>query len=242
MTVYANKGAGSSSTIAGVTILDDQNSYFNKQALINEQGAFATMDDESTDGLIPQNSPIPPVETEVKEEDNKKPTEKPQSVTDCAMIVEPIDYEFQLTPNFKLKQLSLTAVFPHSIKAQHGLSPADIACNLKALAEQVLEPLWAMYPGFRINSGFRTSTGGRSQHERGQAVDIQWPGLSYDEYWNRAQQVKDVLNFDQFIFEHGNSVWFHLSFNNAGNRPKSHPYAVCTMYGGSYTPGLKKYR
>jgi hypothetical protein len=140
-----------------------------------------------------------------------KPTPEPQvcdGITDAN-----ITDSMLLSPNFTLARLSSGAVFKHSVQAQAGYTKAEIVCNLKALAINILEPLFAQYPGIRVNSGFRTVTKGKSQHEHGMACDIQWPGISNKEYLARAQWIKANLPYDQLIFEHGNSIWLHLSYN-----------------------------
>lgn len=149
-----------------------------------------------------------------------------------------VDYNFQLSDNYILKDCSIGCVFPHTVKPSSAGQPEDFIRNLSALAKNVLEPLRAQYPGFRINSGFRSFTKGRSQHEKGQAVDLQWPGLSYDGYWELAKWIKDNIPFDQLIYEHGNSVWIHLSWKDS----LSNRGSVLTMYRNQYSSGLKKMR
>ncbi len=232
--------------IGGIPLPPDQNSPANAESLIIALG-YSAIDDEyeTNDGQdvyppVPQTAPPGPITESPVDENNTPAPDSPTPVTDCTMITTPVDYSFQLSPNFKLEQLSIKAVFPHAIKAQNGLSLSEIVCNLKALAEHVLEPIVAQYPGARVNSGFRTRQNGRSQHEKGQAVDLQWPGLSYDELWEIVNWVKDNVNYDQLLWEHGNSPWIHVSFNTAGNRPKNAANAVMTMYNNKFSPGLKK--
>ena len=233
--------------VANVVLPFDQNSIENAQTIIDEQG-FDAIDDEfeTTDGAAqypPLQNPPPPseiVEQPIEEADDIDNQINTEPVA-CEDITVPLDYNLNISPNFKLRNASIDALFPHAIKAQNGLTEAEIACNLKALCVNVLEPLWEKYPDFRINSGFRSYQNGRSQHEYGQAVDIQWSGITFDEYWERANWVKDNLDFDQFIYEHGNSIWFHLSYNNAGNRPKTTLNAILTMKDGKYKHGLKRY-
>lgn len=192
--------------------------------------------DELPDQPPPGDPPPPPVES------NEDPAvEQAQPVTDCDSITLPIDYDFQLSTHYKLRHLSIGAVFKHKIVAQCSLTEADIVCNLKALAENCIEPILAQFPGLRINSGFRRSTRCVSQHEKGQACDIQWPSFSFDDYWAAGQWIKDNINYDQLLFEYGNSVWIHVSYNQAGNRPKNASNAVMTMKNGHYTSGLHKY-
>lgn len=233
-------------TVGGISISPDQNAQQNAQTVINELGYSAIDDDyETNDGLdvyppVPQTSPPGPITDAPVDENDTKPDDQATPVTDCTMITTPVDYTFQLSPHFKLDQLSIKAVFPHAIKAQNGLSLSEIVCNLKALSEHVLEPIWAAHPNFRINSGFRTKQNGKSQHEKGQAVDLQWPGMSYDQLWTIVQWVKDNINYDQLLWEHGNSPWIHVSFNTKGNRSKTTSTAVMTMYKNKFSPGLKK--
>ena len=234
-------------TVAGVTLPSNQNSFKNAESLIGDLG-YSAIDDEfevnsggSVYPPLPQTMeppPIPPKEVEI-EDDEPQPEPPPPEPTDCEMITN-IDYDQYLSPHFRLRELSISCVFPHTIKAQNGLTQAQIICNLKALCENVLEPIRAHTGVFRINSGFRTLQNSKSQHSNGQAVDIQFPGKSYDEVFAIAQWVKDNINFDQEIFEHGNAPWLHISFNRAGNRPKDAPNAVMTMYKNKYSPGLKK--
>lgn len=232
--------------IGGVMLPADQNTQSNAQTLINTLGASAIADEYETNSGSdaypppPQTTPPSPITEDAEEENNTRPEDQPTPAVDCTMITTPIDYKLQLTPRFKLEDLSIKALFPHAIKAQNGLSVSQIACNLKALAENVLEPIWVQYPNFRVNSAFRTKQNGRSQHELGEAADLQWPGASYDELWAIVNWIKDNINYDQLLWEHGNAPWIHVSFKAAGNRSKSSPNAVMTMYRNKFSPGLKK--
>ena len=143
-----------------------------------------------------------------------------------------------ISQNFSIGSFTIHSLFRHSLKAQGGLSVSDIICNLKGLATNVLDPLINQYPNFRINSGFRTFTNGHSQHEKGMAADIQWSGITNREYLERAKWIAKNLIYDQLIFEHGNSIWIHISYNRTSSNQRKN---VLTMKGGSYEPGLKLY-
>jgi hypothetical protein len=154
-----------------------------------------------------------------------------------------LDYLEQLSPNYKVADLSIKTVFKHKIKAQKGLSERDIVCNLKNLAVNILEPLKKKYPTLRVNSGFRgkPSLGGgkTSQHELGEAIDIQFPNFTDDaDYVPVAKWVIANLPFDQLIFEHGISIWLHISLKRGGTQRGQ----LLTMYKGNYTSGLRLYR
>jgi hypothetical protein len=151
-----------------------------------------------------------------------------------------IDKNIPLSANYKLPQLSCAAFYQHSIP-QVGESKIidgkpftrqDIIDNLSAVATNILEPLKPVYEKpntnveMRINSGYR-NTGGNSQHEKGQAVDIQFTDVNdRDEMMVRAEGIRRLfisknIQFDQFILEFSSSTktgWIHISYNSKGNR------------------------
>lgn len=214
------------------------NSYSPQAAakLISVAGREAPFDEEVTKDQIPESYPLnnPPT-TSSGPTDLTEPTSSiSPEITSCGDFTE-VDYSFSLSRNFTVRDLSLGAFFSHSIQAQHGFTDLEMICNLKSLCENCLEPLWSAFPGFRINSGFRTGTGGKSQHERGMAADVQWPGISNQEYLRRANFCRDNLLFDQFILEHGNNIWLHVSFNGASGSQRRQ---VLTMINNDYSGGL----
>lgn len=156
-----------------------------------------------------------------------------------------IDYNAKLSTNYALKDLSIKATFPHTIVGQNDLLADEIICNLQAVAENILEPLREVYPGFKINSGFRKNPPGKdsvsSQHNKGQAVDIQWPGISSTEYMIRAEWIRDNLPLDQLIFEHGKSIWLHISYNRTSAKQRGSLLTYYPPVKPNYKPGLKNY-
>ena len=151
-----------------------------------------------------------------------------------------LNYEAQLSPNLKVRSLSLDVTFPHKIKAAHGRTVDDIVCNLKHVAVNIVEPILARYPNVRINSAFRGTpslVGKVSQHEIGEAIDIQFPGISPKDYLPISQWIVETLPFDQFIFEHGNSIWLHISCS----RTKPNRKKKMTMINKRYESGIKCY-
>jgi len=151
-----------------------------------------------------------------------------------------IDYDSKLSPSFRLRDVSIGCTFPHKIKAQRNLNDEDIICNLQNLAVNILEPLKAQYPNMIINSGFRGTpslAGKVSQHEKGEAVDVQFKNITPLQYLDIAKWVKSNLPFDQLIFEHGNSIWLHISCKKSNKQRKQ----ILTMYKGKYKNELKCY-
>ena len=132
-----------------------------------------------------------------------------------------IDYGLQLSTHFKLGDLSKNAVFGHRIREQHGLKVEDIINNLKVLAVNVLDPIKTKYPNMFITSGFRPASG-TSQHERGQAADMQFSGVTKSEYYDIALWVRENVPHDQFILEYqsggSGNPWLHISVKDSSNR------------------------
>ena len=110
----------------------------------------------------------------------------------------------KLSDHFCLGELT----FSETAARKHidNLPPTDIAENLRRLCEVVLEPVRRHYGRpFRPNSGYRcpelnTAVGGSatSQHCKGEAVDIEVPGVSN---YDLAKWIEQNLEFDQLILE-----------------------------------------
>lgn len=212
------------------------------KSLIENAGSNAPHDDPDSQVKsypVPESPPGPVNESPPT---NTSPAEKTQgSPVECGNYkTDPVDYNQSLSTNFTIKNLSIAAVFAHSISPQNGLSTADIICNLKGLAENILEPLRIKYPGFRINSGFRKGTG-NSQHNLGMASDLQWPGLSPSGYTPIAEWIRANLPIDQLIFEHGNSIWIHVSYNRTLSRQRGQILTFYPSASPNYKPGLTNY-
>jgi hypothetical protein len=150
-----------------------------------------------------------------------------------------------LTKNFTLSEMvkSETAL-RHNLDNTPG--EAEIA-SLKLLAEKVLQPVRDHFgKGVKVNSGFRhpdvnAAVGGSktSDHCRGQAADIEIPGVPNAEL---AEWIKANLSFTQLILEFytpgiPDSGWVHVSYN-PDNLKKQDMTAVKKDGKTVYLPGL----
>ena len=150
----------------------------------------------------------------------------------------PLNNKTILTTNFKLEQFCLDGGF--NFKGQHGLSPAEIACNLKNLSANVIEPCFGRYKveGIRLNSVFRpegskvSKSKKTSQHELGEAVDLGFVNLkgkpnTRQLYYEMALKIREVVPFDQLLLEYTStgSVWIHVSYTTK----RKLRYEVLTM-------------
>jgi hypothetical protein len=110
-------------------------------------------------------------------------------------------------------------------------TPEHIA-NFKILAEKVFEPIREHFRcPIHISSGYRSkelnaAIGGSltSQHCSGEAIDIDMDGTP-NGVTNRMvfDYIKDNLEFDQLIYEFGDSNnpdWVHVSYETTGKQRK----------------------
>ena len=120
--------------------------------------------------------------------------------------------------------------------------------NFKKLAENIFEPIRKHFNvPIHISSGYRSKAlnaaiGGAltSQHCSGEAIDIDMDGSS-NGVTNKMvfDFIKANLNFDQMIWEFGNSNnpdWVHVSYESTGKQRKQ--ILKATKIGGAtkYSP------
>lgn len=131
-----------------------------------------------------------------------------------------------LTKNFTLAEMTKSeTALRHDMDNTPG--EAEIA-SLKLLCEKVLQPVRDHYgKGVKVNSGFRhpevnAKVGGSktSDHCRGQAADIEIPGIANAEL---AKWIVDNLDFRQVILEFytpgiPDSGWVHVSYIAEDNK------------------------
>ena len=154
---------------------------------------------------------------------------------------------FQLSPSYYVSDLTTDPIvstysFSSSVTQTSGLTQKQILQNLCFLSRTILQPLRddPNVPTFAITSGFRNKSGG-SQHNKGQAVDIQvfsFHGLSSTGrlYYELAQYIRDNFDYDQLILEwFGRNPWIHISTNSTGHRKS----VLTQVSSSSYSPGLR---
>ena len=151
----------------------------------------------------------------------------------------------KLSKNFTLAEFtkSQTAL-------RHGLdnTPTDEHLeSAKALFEHVVQPVRDNFGVTVINSGYRggelnEKVGGssKSQHCKGEAVDIECPGNSN---YDVARWIEQNLDYDQLILEFytpgiPDSGWVHVSYKSDGSNRKSTLTALKEDGKTIYTTGL----
>jgi hypothetical protein len=164
------------------------------------------------------------IDAKVKDPEEVKVVKNDTLPVECGMFkTGNIDINSFVSTNYKLKTLTRG----ENIVGQSGLQDTEIACNLKALATNILEPLKAKYPNMIITSCYRpVGSNAKSQHPKGQAVDLQFSGKASADYINIAKDLISFLPFDQLILEYRSNkrvngeptTWIHVSYNMNGNR------------------------
>ena len=131
-----------------------------------------------------------------------------------------------LTKNFTLAEMTKSeTALRHDL--ENTPNEQEISA-MKLLAEKVLQPVRDHFgKGVKVNSGFRNQdvnqkVGGsrNSDHIRGQAADIEIPGIPNVEL---AEWIKDNLEYNQLILELytpgvPDSGWVHVSYIPEDNK------------------------
>ncbi len=122
----------------------------------------------------------------------------------------------RLSKNFMLAELTVS-----QWASRNGIdntpNPAQQGA-LKLLCEKVLQPIRDHYgKPVIVTSGFRSprvnaAVGGgtTSQHVKGEAADIQVPGVSNHDL---CDWIRRCLVYDQLIYEFDESGWYHVSYS-----------------------------
>lgn len=150
-----------------------------------------------------------------------------------------------LTKNFTLAEMTKSET---ALRLNLENQPDEQQLSaLKALAENVLQPVRDHFgKGVKVNSALRTlpvnraiGSGDNSDHVRGQAADIEIPGVANAEL---AEWIKDNLEFRQLILEFytpgiPDSGWVHVSYVAEDNKKQ---VLTATKKDGKtvYLPGL----
>jgi zinc D-Ala-D-Ala carboxypeptidase len=150
-----------------------------------------------------------------------------------------------LTKNFTLEEMTKSET---ALRYDIDNTPNEQEISaMKLLAEKVLQPVRDHFgKGVKVNSGFRNQdvnqkVGGsrNSDHTRGQACDIEIPGIPNAEL---AEWIKDNLQFNQLILEFytpgvPDSGWVHVSYIPEDNKKQ---VLTATKKDGKtvYLPGL----
>ena len=148
----------------------------------------------------------------------------------------------KLSKHFSLEELCKSQIATR-LGIDNLAKDENVITNLKIICENILEPIRENYGiPFSPNSAYRSpklnnavGSSHKSQHLKGQAVDIEIPSI--DNY-ELAQWIRNNLDFDQLILEFYNgepsSGWVHVSFAEENRKQ------LLTFNGKDWNSGLVK--
>ena len=114
------------------------------------------------------------------------------------------------------------------------MTQQDIINNLKTLAVHVLDPIKEQYPNMFVTNAYRGKQTS-SQHNIGQAADLQFSGVAKSEYYAIAQWIRENVPHDQLLLEFKNTgsglPWIHISLKDSGNRAQIMTFFNHRRYG-----------
>lgn len=145
-----------------------------------------------------------------------------------------------LSPHFTLAELTVSQTA--SRKGLDNTPPAAVISALRGLCVNLLEPIrTGLGKPVVVTSGYRSPAVNRacggsktSQHVLGQAADFTVPDMSNMEL---ARWIRDHCQYDQLIYEFGESGWIHASWRQGALRNQELS-AKRTARGTVYLPGL----
>jgi hypothetical protein len=137
------------------------------------------------------------------------------------------------------------------------VTPQEIICNLKGLAENLLDPIADKYgkDSFVITSAFRRPPVGNQpgdlgldssgqprkeggDHPRGCAADLAFKAGKAEMYKIAQDLVKMLPTWNQIILEYdGNKTWIHCAFKYSGNKGNYFTMNSHKTYGGTFPNG-----
>jgi uncharacterized Zn-binding protein involved in type VI secretion len=166
----------------------------------------------------------------------------------CRDIPENAPGSLRISRHFTLADLSSGAACARgggassgAVLANRGLSRAEIICNLRHLATNLLDPVADKFgrSSMIITSGFRRASNG-SDHNIGSACDVQFRFNGKKADGRKLDEIEKIiintlkLPFTQII--HENNSWLHLACRRNGvNSAKR----ICWWAGGAYNSGYR---
>lgn len=129
------------------------------------------------------------------------------------------------------------------------ITPQEIVCNMKVLAEKVLDPIREKFGEFTITSAFRRPPFGGApgdlgtqkeggDHPTGCAADIVFPGGKAETYKICNEIVKILPSWNQVIMEYnGSQFWIHVACKPSGNKGDMFTMNHHQTYAGTFPKG-----
>ena len=199
------------------------------QPRIPDEGVEHGDDNEGTYSITPESSTASPTAQTTPE----------TNYDDAGDYNGSVNYKLPLSKHYNLGQLSKHSIVAKSAipkGGNQGKKQQEIIDNLKTLAVNCLDPIKEQYPNVMVTNAFRNRTGS-SQHNTGNAADLQFSGVSKKEYYDIAIWISENIPHDQLLLEYKNTgsgnPWIHISLKESGNRAQLMTFHNHRRYGDS---------
>lgn len=182
-----------------------------------EDNGITSDEEPNSMGDDPKTPSETPTNTETPADEVPSKQAEPVDVS-CESLSEPIPRSYKLSSNFTVADLDPKNALAG--KPSVSITKSEIVCNMKALAENCLEPIKKRYPNITFSSGYRNyvPNGGatNSDHMYGAAVDVIFNGFSRQQVFDAAHELVKILPaWTQVILEYdGSSTWIHVAYNS----------------------------
>lgn len=142
-----------------------------------------------------------------------------------------------LSQHFTLSEMTVSQAA--SRKGLNNQPGAKEIAALNLLCEKVLEPIRKHFGRpVIVTSGYRSpkvnkaiGAAATSRHIKGEAADFTVPGVGN---FDLCKWIERNLQYDQLIYEYGESGWVHVSYCDGANRNQE----LSAIRGRGYVPGL----
>jgi hypothetical protein len=202
-----------------------------EEDLQNEEGE---QDSKETANEREQGGEIVDKQPQVEDEDSNIPVQRRGGEVDKGEFQNAtnIPDTMKLSNDFTIGALTnRAAASPTPLQDNRGLTKAQIAGNLKALAVNVLDPIKKQFPDMFVTSGFRVGSE-TSDHGIGAAADLQFNRRTTADYYEVAKWIKNNVPYTQLLLEYqdrpsGRIAWIHVAYKE--DTPQS-ALPIATFY------------
>lgn len=169
--------------------------------------------------------------------------------TNCSDIVKNFNKNLKISRHFTLGEVAVyfDRLVDKTVQCKRNgkkepvqFSKYMLACNLKALAVNVLDKIKDQFPDMEINSTIR-NWGAGSEHETGQACDMRFTKHLKKDYINIVTWINQNCPCNQLFLEYRPSEnpkggWIHVSYAD----PKNTTYGANKTIGSLYNDDGKR--
>ena len=202
---------------------------------------------KSNDGSLYTNKDAPIASTTTKSSSPESKTGPSYSgsgvPTSCSDITANFSKNLKISKHYTLGDVAVyfdrlvdktAKVKRNGAKVDQKFTKYQLACNLKALAVNILDKIKDQFPDMEINSTIR-NLGSGSEHETGQAADLRFTKHKKKDYIIIINWIYSNCPYTQLFLEYRPSEnpkggWIHVSYTQPGNLVYGATKTASTLY------------